>query len=56
MTSDHAVDAIEAAGLIDELWIILEDVLDSIKVAQNANDEDIHATVNDYVINAYGES
>lgn len=56
MTSDHAVEAIEAADLMGDLWVILEDVLDSIRVAQSAHDEDIYTTVRDYVINAYGES
>jgi hypothetical protein len=56
MTVDEALDKIEAAGVHEELWIIIEYLFDSIQVAQESGHPDILGTVSDYASNTYGES
>lgn len=40
---------------LGDLWPVIEDILGSIKLAQESGDPDIYTTVRDYVANTYGD-
>ncbi len=42
-------------GLTDNIWDIIEDILDSVKLAEESGDGHVYQTVKDYVVNTYGD-
>lgn len=41
--------------MIVDCWDVIEDILDSLRMADDTQDKHIHATVVDYVVNHYGD-
>jgi hypothetical protein len=39
----------------DEVWAVIDDILESIRLADPSGNDQVFATVNDYVGNRYGD-